>query len=215
MSYLCGTIPAELPDLAALNCERLGQIQKIIFQRIYSTGTTKNSLTIATTDPNLLATWTTLLTASDGTKAVITPTLNAAQIEAGEAIEVGGSPLNIPSVVGAQPSVYDSHIPNARQDLIEDLKAYAKEANVGGAGALGVYFVNTNGKIFGIADDVETATTFQPIRVYSLFVGDKTTGNIEDNDKNTVKFYLPQNWSDKLYMVTPSDFDANSDLINS
>lgn len=214
MSFLCDTIPSELPNLVGYNCERIGMIQKIMFQRIYSSGTTKNSLTIASANPNLVATWNTLLSASDGTKTTITPTLYASQIEAGEAIEVQDNPLNIPSINGANPSVYDSYIPNARQDLIEDLKGYMKEANAGGAGALGIYIVNTNGKIFGIADDVASATTFSPIRIYSLFVSDKTSGNIEGNDKNAVKFYLPQNWSDKLYMVTPSDFDANMDLVN-
>lgn len=214
MSFLCGTLPTEIVDLSNVNCERIGQVQKIIFQRFFSSGSTKNTFIIASANPNLKATWDVIFAASDSTKAVITPTMFSAAIEAGEAIEAAGSPLNIPTILGSSPSVYDSFIPNARQDLIEALKSYMKESTPGGAGALGVYFINTEGKIFGTADDVVTATTFSPIRIYSLRVGDKSTGGLEDNDKNQLKFYLPQNWSDKLHPVTPSDFDANTDLIN-
>ena len=83
--------PAGAPQsIGVSSClERFGEIQKIILQRTYDDGTL-NTITIATANPNLLATWTALLAAVDNTKCQVTPFINAMNNEVGEPITIGG-----------------------------------------------------------------------------------------------------------------------------
>ena len=64
---------AALPQVPNASCPQdFGQTQKIIFQRIFKTAGTKNSFT-SSANIKQLASWTSLFTANDGTKCVITP----------------------------------------------------------------------------------------------------------------------------------------------
>ena len=200
---------AALANVPISDCpEDFGQIQKIIFQRIYSSGTTKNKFTIASANPNVLASWTSLLAAEDGTKVVQSPFISSPENEAGAKREFGGGnqTLNgIPIPVGQEPGTINAIIYQASQDTIEALKGYQCE-NVG------VFFVDEYGRIAGIVDDKEAPTEFYPIPIESLFIGDKKFGGIEEPDSNALEFYQPPNWSDKFEIVVPTDFDALNDL---
>jgi hypothetical protein len=67
---------SEITDIYISDCpEEVGQIQKLLVQRVFSSAGVKNSFTIGTTNPNVLATWATVLAASDSTKVVQTPYL--------------------------------------------------------------------------------------------------------------------------------------------
>lgn len=209
-SLLC-TCPlgAAITDISAQICpEDFGQIQRIIFQRLYSTGTTKNKFTIASTNPNVQATWTTVETAADGTKAQFSPLLDNPQMEAGGKREFGGgneTRNGIPYVLGSEPASFTSSIARASQNIISEMKELMCEN-------IAVYFVNESGQIAGLADDNTNATEFYPIPVQSLFVGDKVFGGYEGVDTNALELMLPANWSDQFYIVTPTDFNPLTDF---
>lgn len=209
MSLLCTCADAEISDITTSDCpQKFGQVQKILLQRKYSSGSTLNEITISTTNPNLLATWTALQSASDGTKVQTSPFLQNPTSEAGESREYGGGNTTlggIPIVIGRQPSTFDAEILWYKQSTIEELKKYECE-NVG------VFLIDEHGQIAGLTDDLGTPTKFKPIPIKSFFVSDLKLGNFEEPNRNMVKWYFEPNWSDKFHIVTPSDFDALSDL---
>lgn len=185
--------------------ESFGQIQKVVFQRIYSTGTTKNNMTDA--NIKLLATWQALKTANDGTKITLSPYINGPADDGGDARTRGGdnSTLGgVTEIIGQNPVNCSARVNGAPQGTIADMKALMCEAK---AGNLGVYLIDEFGRIEGIKD-----TDWYPIPVRSLFVGDKIHGNFDDDDHNPLSWsYLP-GYSDKLSIVTPTDFNPLTDL---
>lgn len=203
---------ASLADITERCAESVGQVQKAIFQRLVSTGTTKNEFDVANANPNLLASWTPLLTASDGTKAVATPYISAPTVEPGAAREYGGGNETlggIPVIIGREPTSFSGNVLFTSQATIAELKKYQGEALNGG---LGVYLIDENGNIVGLADDVDTPTKIRPIPLNGLFVGDKALGGLEGADMNAISWKFLPNWSDKLVIVTPTDFNALTDL---
>lgn len=194
-----------LPNVPISNCpESMGQIQKVVFQRIFSAGTTKNKIA----DPTLLASWTPLLSAADGTKAVQSPYIQNPQTEPGAPKTYGGGNETlggIPIIIGSDPTSFKGNILRTSQKTIKALKAYMCE-NVG------VYLIDANGNIGCQADDINDPSEYYPIPVVGLFVGDKTFGGFEAPDMNGIQWSFYPNWSDNFVIVTPSDFAALTDL---
>ena len=93
-------------------------------------------------------------------------------------------------------------------ETIRDLKKLMCEAD---AGNLGVYLFDENGMI-GAIQDGATPTTYYPIPVRSLFVGDKSLGGFEAPDSNTISWSFLPDWSDYLAKVAPTDFNPLTDL---
>lgn len=201
---------AAISDVPINDCpESLGQIQKVILQRIFSSGTTKNEFAIATADPALLASWTPLLAASDGTKVVQTPYIQSPAIEAGAPRTYGGGNETLGGVeiiTGREATKAKGNILQVSQDTIEALKKYQTE-NVG------VFLVDEYGRIAGLTDDHASPAVFKPIPIYAFFVGDKTLGGLEAPDMNAVQWSFYPNWSDKQHIITPTDFNALTDLV--
>lgn len=201
---------SEISDITIPTCpEYLGQIQKILFQRTYSSGSTENFYVVATTNPNVEATWTTKLTASDGTKVVVSPWIANPTNEVGEPTTYGGgnaTPDGKEIILNSTASTFNFELHNVPQSTIAEIKTLACEQ-------ISVYFVNNQGQIIG--DDEGGTTNFKGIKVQSetMFVSDKILGGLEGVDMNTVRFSLPANWSDNLSVVTPTDFDGR-DLAN-
>ena len=123
---------AAVPTEACL--ESLGQIQKVLFQRLDGvTAGTLNSFTISSANPNLLASWTPLLTAADNTKVVASPYINAPVFEPGAAREYGGGNETlggIPIIVGREPTTFTGTILRVAQKTIAALKTFQCD-NVG------------------------------------------------------------------------------------
>jgi hypothetical protein len=206
------TCPAAtaLTDITAVTCpENFGQIQKIAFQRLVASGV-KNKFT--TTNPiDTLASWTTLKAAADSTKVVISPYINAPTVEAGEARTFGGGNDTlggIEEILGANPTSFSAVLRKMPAATIRDLKKLMCEAD---AGNLGVYLFDENGMI-GAIQDATTPTTYYPIPVRSLFVGDKSLGGFEAPDTNVISWSFLPDWSDYLAKVAPSDFNPLTDL---
>ena len=202
-------LPAEIPDIAASTGKvRLNEIQKIVFQRTKD-GTTLNEITIATTNPNLLATWTALKAASDNTKVTVSPYIDNPESEAGGAREFGGpgeTRGGIPIRFGRENTPFSARLMDTQTAIIEDLKAYECEEE------LSVFFINECGNIIGKTDDNASPTTFRGFPIRSIFISDLNMGFYTAPDYYMIQFNLLANWSDNLYIVTPSDFDALTEL---
>ena len=208
MSLIC-TCPvgASIPDVPLSACpENVGQIQKVIFQRIYSTGATKNSIA----NPLVKASWTPLLSAADGTKVVQSPYISAPTNEAGTSKVYGGGDNTtlggVEIILGRNPSTFSGNILHAPQDTIKALKSYECEA-------IGVWMVNENGNIVCLVDDRDTPGAYYPIPIRSFFVGDKVLGGLDSVDMNAISWKFLPNWSDDSVIITPTDFNALTDLI--
>lgn len=179
-----------------------GQIQKLIFWR---RGNKIASLATAL----MSTTWTTLLTATGATKALIAG-FTIGKITPGEAREAGGgneTKNGIPVVIGPQPSVGEFMLIQFDQDVIKQLKKLQCEA-------LDVVMVNENGQ-FMYADTLfgGTTTGFYGFPVQGLSVGDLETGDFDGKDQNKLKFYLVPNWSNDAEISAATSWALT--LINS
>lgn len=201
---------AALPDVTPAKCpESFGQIQKVAFQRIFKDDNTKNSFT-AEKQITALASWTSLLTAEDGTKIVVSPYIEAPAAEAGEPLTYGGGNETlggIEEIIGRNPTSFTAVIRKQPQSVIKALKEMQCES---WADNLGIYLFDENGAIGAIKD--ETAEdTYYPIPIRSLFIGDKTLGGLEAPDSNAIQWQFKPNWSDDLAIVEPA-FNPLTDL---
>lgn len=209
MGTLCNCPNAAAIDsITDFSCpEDLGQIQKIIFQRLKTDAGAANEFATA---PVLKATWTAVLTAIDSTKVVISPYIMAPTAPAGAAITQGsGNEVigGIPLVVGREATPFTCNIKSAPQSTtIVKMKKLQCEYN-----NLGVFFVTESGKI--IANLV--GTKYRPFDVKGFFVSDKSLGGLNEKDMNAIQFSLMPNWSDSLVVVSPTDFNPLTDLVNS
>lgn len=206
MNLLCACPPAAEPaDVPILEClESVGQIQKAVLQRIYSAPGVLNEFVIASANPNLLASWTPKLTASNSTKVVQTPYLAAPTTEPGAPRTYGGGNETlggIELIIGREPTSFTANILRSSQQTIKALKGYQCE-NVG------VFLIDEYGRIIGISDDIGTPTKFRPIPIAGFFVGDKMLGGLESVDMNSIQWKFFPNWSDNLMIVSPTDFNA-------
>ena len=201
-----GTAIASVPNASCP--QDFGQIQKIIFQRVFSSGTTKNQMTQA--NAKLLATWTAFFSASNGTKAVITPYVEAPASDGGDAITYGGgndTVGGVTKVIGRNPVNMTFALRQVEQTIPAALKKLMCEI-------VGVYLVNGDGQILGLGDSA-TTPNFYPIPINSLFVGDLKLNGLDSPDENAMSFSFAPNWSDTAVVITPTDFNPLTDLANS
>ena len=203
---------AALPAVPNASCPQdFGQVQKIIFQRIFKTAGTKNSFT-QTASIKQLSSWTPLFAAnasSDnaGTKCVITPYVEAPTSDGGDAITFGGGNDTVggtTKVIGRNPVNMSFVIRQMTQDVIKALKGLQCEDE------LGVYLVNGDGQILAISS---SDNTYTPIPIRSLFVSDLKLMGLDNPDENALSFSFLPNWSDDAVVVTP-DFNPLTDLVN-
>lgn len=199
-----------LTTIPAVTCtESFGQIQKVAFQRLTSSGT-KNSFTSANAI-TALANWSTFLSANDSTKIVVSPYIQAPTSEAGEARTFGGGNDTlggVEEIVGRNPTSFTAVLRRIPQSTIKILKELQCES---WADNLGVYLFDDNGNIEALQDP-NTATTYYPIPIRALFISDKTHGGLEAPDSNNIQWTFLPNYSDQLAIVTPADFNPLTDL---
>lgn len=207
--------PAAIETIPSLECEkRIGQIQKIVFQRRFSSGTTENTFAASGAGAaDLLASWTPLLTAADSTKAVTTPFIANPEMTPGEARTTGGGNASVGGVtkiLGANPTTFSGLIENAPQDIIKAIKQLQCEAKT--IQNLSVFLINENGLIIANSDDGASPTEVKGFPIDSLFVGDLVAGGFDGQDNNAINFSMQDGWSDNLVFVQPTDFNAKTDL---
>lgn len=215
MSLICQCpAAAAITTIPNVTCpENFGQIQKVAFQRLSKANGVRNSFT-TTASITLKASWTSLLTAEDGSKVVVSPYINAPADSGGDARMTSGGNDDlggIPNVLGANPVQFDGSLRSIPQSVIKVMKQLQCEAN---AGNLGVFLFDENGKIEAIQDET-TPTTYYPIPIRALFIGSKIHGNFDAKDSNAISWQYPDNYSDNLSIITPSDFNPLTDLVPS
>ena len=202
---------ASLTSIPAAGCpESFGQIQKIAFQRLRKADGTKNSFT-NTSSILIKASWTAKMAAADDTKIVISPYIQAPSQEAGSPRTFGGGNETLGGVeiiIGREPSTFTGVIRSVSQDVIKAMKQLQCEAQ---ADNLGVFLIDENGAVEAIKDEA-VATTFYPIPIRSLFIGDKAHGGLEAPDSNAIQFSFLPNYSDNLSIQVPTDFNPLTDL---
>ena len=198
---------AALPAVPNASCPQdFGQCQKIIFQRIFKTAGTKNSFTQSASIKQL-SSWTTLFAASDGTKCVITPYVEAPTSDGGDAITFGGGNDTVGGttrVIGRNPVNMSFVMRQMTQDVIKALKGLQCEDE------LGVYLVNGDGQILALSS---ADNEYTPIPIRSLFISDLKLMGLDNPDENALSFSFLPNWSDDAKVVTP-DFNPLTDLSN-
>jgi hypothetical protein len=147
-----------LPDCI----EDFGQIQKFLFQRVYSSGTTKNSFSVGgVDDADEITNMTTRLSAANGTLILQSPYVEGVSFTPGDIITTGGgddSRDGVEVVRGTDPSTMEGFFYEIPQSVAKKIKDLACEE-------IGVYLINEYGQIGGIADDNENATVFYPIPI--------------------------------------------------
>ena len=199
---------AALPQVPNASCpQNWGQTQKIIFQRIFKTAGTKNSFT-SSSNIKQLSSWTALFSASDGTKCVITPYVEAPTSDGGDAITFGGGNDTVggtTKVIGRNPVNMSFVMRQMTQDVIKALKGLQCEDE------LGVYLVNGDGQILALSS---ADNEYTPIPIRSLFISDLKLMGLDNPDENALSFSFLPNWSDDAKVVTP-DFNPLTDLSNS
>ena len=198
---------AALPAVPNASCPQdFGQVQKIIFQRIFKTAGTKNSFT-QSASIKTLSSWTPLFAANDGTKCVITPYVEAPTADGGDAITFGGGNDTVggtTKVIGRNPVNMSFVMRQMTQDVIKALKGLQCEDE------LGVYLVNGDGQILALSP---SENTYTPIPIRSLFISDLKLMGLDNPDENALSFSFLPNWSDDAKVVTP-DFNPLTDLSN-
>ena len=209
---LCTCPAAEaLTTIPSAGCpESLGQIQKIAFQRLRKADGTKNSFT-SQNSILLKASWTALMAASDGTKIVLSPYVQAPTNEPGSPRTFGGGNETLGGVemnIGREPTTFSAVIRSVQQSVIKAMKNLQCEAQ---ADNLGVFLIDENGAVECVKDE-SAANTFYPIPIRSLFVGDKSHGGLEAPDSNAIQFAFLPNYSDNLTIQVPTDFNPLTDL---
>ena len=206
---LC-TCPAAdyLTTIPAAGCpESFGQIQKIAFQRIIGLQGNKNKFT-SSSDIKALASWQPKIVATDNTKIVVSPYIQAPTQEAGSPRTFGGGNETLGGVeiiIGREPSTFTGVIRSVAQSVIKAMKALQCEAQ---ADNLGVYLFDENGAI----ECIKSGSDFYPIPIRSLFIGDKAHGGLEAPDSNAIQFTFLPNYSDDLSIQVPTNFNPLTDL---
>jgi len=181
----------------------VGQIQKLVFWR---TGQSIASVATAI----ISTTWTTLLAATDDTKALVTPFVHNPDIPAGDPREFGGgneTRWGASLRKGANSPVLTFSMLAEDQDIIAALKELRCET-------LDVVMINEANQF--IYSDLQGGTSaFFGFEVVpgSLFVGDKKIGGFEDWDANMLQFNLKPNWSDTLEISAETTFALS--MVNS
>lgn len=210
MGLNCGCpAGAHLTDLSIAECkESLGQIQKVIIQRIYKSTGEKNK--IALEDIKSKTDMASLSAAADGTKIIISPYIQNPTTEPGAARTFGGGNQTlggIEIVIGREPTTFTGVIYQESQATIKAMKSYSCEN-------IGVYLIDENGNIGALSED--DGKSFMPIPVGKFFVGDKNLGGFEEPDSNSIEWNFFPNWSDDLVILKATEFDYNplTDLVN-
>jgi hypothetical protein len=211
MSQLVTCPPAsQMGDITVSSCPfDIGQVQKLIFQRKYSTGSTRNVMTVS--NAALLATWSALLSASGNTKVQISPFVHGVEVEPGGVIEWGsGNEVvdAIPLAVGTDPTSVTLNLIRISSATKESLVALEGEELV-------IYMCDEHKRINGETDSNTSPTNFYGIPIYSFHIADRKIGGKVVPDQHVVTFKLPKRWDNKLYTVTPTDFDPLSALAGS
>jgi hypothetical protein len=201
-SCLCPQAAATT-EIGDLTCgENIGQVQKIVFQRRQATPSFPTFSGSAVGSADLLASWTTLLAAANGTHVTVTPFCENFIIPPITPITEGGNDnttLNgVAIVVGAEFAEATGTFRSLTGELLRQIKDYNCELD------LTVFLVNEFRQIVGTSPN---GTTFTGIPIQSFFIGDGDNNGKNTQDKTNFRFAVSYGWRDRLAFCVPTNFD--------
>lgn len=200
----CCPAATSLPTIPAESCaKRFGQTQKVIFQRLYD-GSTRNGIADGSSagQAGLLASWTALKAASDGTKIAVSPFVENPTPDGGDAKTVGGGNESLNGaerVIGSNPVGMTFRLNNKDQAIIDEMKKLMCESL---GNNLGVYLINENGQIMGRKETNGTTVTWYPMPIQTLYISDLMPGGLDADDYNDMSFKFVPGYSDKVDFIT-------------
>lgn len=224
MGLMCSCPPgATIPNPGSVSgCKSsMGQLQKILIHRQYRTvddseetpSFRKGDLvvypymtgsTVSTTSITKRTGIDAARAATDDTKIIATPFLNAPSVQAGNPITFGGgndSRGGIEVITGSEPTTCETAIYQLDQAVIKELKKLMCED-------VAFILVDEYGNL-GLLKETDASgnTSLRGIPVSGLFVGDKTLGQLQDVDKNAFNWKFLPNWSDDLVIIPAAELD--------
>ena len=194
MPYTCCPVPTAITSIVTtlVPCPAdFGQIQKLIFWRAGNT--------FSTTNVGVITAWNALTTATDTTKAVVTPFLGNPELKAGAIRSYGSANetrYGIPFHKGRDQTPFKAMIQRSTQAIISLLKKLECEN-------LEVLFINESNQL---AYNAVATNYFSGFPAYSLAIGDLTVGGFNNADENELIFHLAPNWSDSFTISTATTF---------
>lgn len=200
----CCPAAISLPTIPAESCaKRFGQTQKVIFQRLYD-GSTRNGIADGSSagQAGLLASWTALKAANDGTKIAVSPFVENPTPDGGDAKTVGGGNESLNGaerVIGSNPVGMTFRLNNKDQAIIDEMKKLMCESL---GNNLGVYLINENGQIMGRKETNGTTVTWYPMPIQTLYISDLMPGGLDADDYNDMSFKFVPGYSDKVDFIT-------------
>lgn len=195
MGCNCVCPNSELTSIDETVCYfNIKQIQKVFFQR---------SGQPPILSPDLLATWQTLIDATDDTKVIMSPYIGGEPtITAGELIAIGGDNTTkngIELISGTKPTTFICKFRDLTPEQEITFKLLMCEKNIA------VSFVNQDGRIFYLNSG------FIPIFGFSF--SDRGNNGRSSRDYFTLKFQMVACWSANLKVVRTTNFNPLTDLI--
>lgn len=205
MNFVCPK-PAALTTIDKVTCpENYGQIQRLVFQRAGYT------FDAPATDILLLASWTPLIAAVDGTKVVSTPFIEGFTIGQSEPITTGGGDNStvdgVEIIEGSGPITAGGTFRGVPASIIAKLRLLMGEAI--NPGDLVMYMINQYGKI--ICTEVAVGDKYTGIPLVSLFVPNAGNEGLNTRDASNFRFSLVDGWRDSCVILTPG-FNAKTAL---
>lgn len=198
MSICACPAATALTTIPTMTCASdFGQIQKIAFQRLHTSGTANGFDT--STKIGVEASWQTKMALNTSGKIVVTPYVEAPTSDGGDAITYGGGNDTVGGVtriVGRNPINMTFALNQYPQSIISVLKSMQCETD------LGVYLFNGDGQIMAVKG--AATDEYHPIPIHSLFVGDLKLNGLSNPDSNAMQFSFNPNWADSVEIVTPS-----------
>jgi hypothetical protein len=196
--------PSTLATVPTQACpERWDQIVRLLLMRKQA------SALFTTTSILVVATWTPLLTASDGTKVIRTPLLSNMVIPPGELLKEGGNDnttINgIPRLNGRGHVGVTNQLQDVQASTRAALRALASESALQpGFTNLEAVLVNRFGQL--IVDN-RSGSNLWGFPLYNFIVGDVGTEGFAKSNIANMSFDLAPGWSDNAKVFTPTDFN--------
>jgi len=186
-----------------LDCCPLASKGVVVFDTL-APYTNSTPATIATLDPEVLATWTILFSAVDDSHVVLTPLIGGdSTVTAGTPVTFGGGDNSTLSgetfVTAINPSDASVRFDSLTAAQIAAFRTLTCEGN-----GLEVYLISQEGKIWGS----KTGDLFKGFDCTNVVLGSLTNSGFGTRDSNTMTFQMPFDWDETKAFLTPSDFNA-------
>lgn len=185
----------------------IGQIVRCIFQQPYD-GSTVGSQFATLAAAQTLATWTTMLAATDGTAMFICPLFSNSKIAAPKVLETAAdSNLTYrgqPEFFGMGGSMLTGEFRAKDAPSLTSMQNIAafSQQDSSGISNCSSYFVTDSGDVLAKGTQSgSTITLIEPINFFNFWYGTATSEGFASGTVNNLGLWLPPYWSDNLVII--------------